>query len=127
MDHGGLGALGERGGDDGAVALGGVALVAEERDGAVEVRGEGIEELALGGEVLAKIREVAREVAVLAQPVADVAGRAEGALVLVRDPRPCQGRRERGLGEPLAARDRQLADVEQPRDAGASQRRDEVG
>jgi len=85
--HGGPSALGERGGDDGAVALGGVTLVAEERHRTVESGREVIEQRSLGSEVLAEIGEVPSEVTIVAQPMPNMPGRSEGALMLVRNPR----------------------------------------
>ncbi len=66
MQNSGLGAVLERVGDDGAMTLGVVALVAEERDGAGGGSHQGIEERALGVEILAKIPEEAREITILA-------------------------------------------------------------
>jgi hypothetical protein len=48
------------------MALGVVALVAQERNGARGGPSQGIEQRALRGEVLAKITEEAREITVLA-------------------------------------------------------------
>jgi hypothetical protein len=99
-------------GDDGTVALCRVSLVAEQRYGAVKSGYEIIEQRPLGGEIRAEIREVAREVAIDAQPMANVPGRPERTLVLIRNPRTRQGGRKRSLGESFAARDRELSDVE---------------
>lgn len=66
MPDSGLGTARERVGDDGAMTLGVVALVAEERDGAGGGSRQRIEERPLGGEILAKIAEEAREIPVLA-------------------------------------------------------------
>ncbi len=85
VPNGGLGAACEGVGDDGPVALGVVALVAQERDGASGGARQGIEERALGGEVLSKIAEEAREITILAQSVADLTRRAEGAFVGILD------------------------------------------
>src|SRR5580700_5178797 len=62
----GLGAARESIGDDGAMTLGVVALVAEKRNGAGGGASQGVEQRALGGEVLTKITEEAHEIAVLA-------------------------------------------------------------
>jgi len=62
----GLGTACEGIGDDGAMALGVVALVAQERNGARGGPSQGIEQRALRGKVLAKITEEAREITVLA-------------------------------------------------------------
>lgn len=66
MPDSGLGAACEGIGDDRAMALGVVALIAEKRDGAGGGPSHGIEERPLGGEVFAKITEEAREISVLA-------------------------------------------------------------
>ena len=66
MLDGGLGAAREGIGDDGAMALGVVALVAQERNGAGGGPSQGIEQRVLRGKVLAKITEEAREITVLA-------------------------------------------------------------
>jgi len=62
----GLGAARKGLGDDGAMTLGVVAFVAEERDSTVGGLSQGIEQRALGGEVLTKIAEEAREITVFA-------------------------------------------------------------
>ena len=66
MPDSGLSTACKRVGDDGAMALVVVALIAEERNGAGGGSSQGIEERALGGEVLAKVTEEAREISVLA-------------------------------------------------------------
>jgi hypothetical protein len=65
VPDGGLSAAREGLGDNRAMALGVVAFVAQERDGAGGGPRQAIEERALGGEVLAKITEETREIAVL--------------------------------------------------------------
>lgn len=102
MPNGGLGAAREGLGDDGAMALGVVALVAQKRDGTGGGPSQGIEQRALRGKVLAKIAEEAREIAILAQPVADLARRAEGAFVGILDARLGQRGRQSALRESLA-------------------------
>ena len=62
----GLGAARKGLGDDGAMTLGVVTLVAEKRDGAGGGLSQGIEQRALGGEVLTKVAEEAREITVFA-------------------------------------------------------------
>jgi len=62
----GLGAARKGLGDDGAMTLGVVALVAEKRDGAGGGPSQGIEERPLSGEVFAKITEEACEISVFA-------------------------------------------------------------
>ena len=66
MPDSGLGAARKGLGDDRAMTLGVVAFVAEERDGAGGGSRQGIEERPLGGEILAKIAEEAREITVFA-------------------------------------------------------------
>lgn len=66
MPDSGLSTAREGVGDDRTVALGVVALVAQERDRAGGGLSQVIEQCALGGEVLAKITEEARQIAVLA-------------------------------------------------------------
>src|SRR5688572_19060516 len=85
VTNGGLDAGGERLGDDGAMALGRVTLVAQKRDVAGELGGERIEERPLAGQVLAEIAEVAPIVAIGAQLMADLLRRAERAFVTVID------------------------------------------
>lgn len=103
MPNSGLGAARERIGDDGAMTLGVVALVAEKRKGAGGGPSQGIEQRALRGKVLAKITEEAREITVLSQAVADLPRRAEGAFVGICDPGLCQRGRQSALRESLAA------------------------
>ena len=93
----------ERGGDHRAVALGGVAFVAQERDGTAQSLRERIEDGALGGQVLAEVGEIARKIAIFSQPVTDVARCAEGALVLIVDAGGDQKPGEHVLGKALAA------------------------
>ena len=93
----------ERGGDHRAVALGGVAFVAQQRHGTAERLRERIEDSALGGQILAEVGEIAREIAVFTQPVADVARCAEGAFVLIVDTGAGENPGERVLGKALAA------------------------
>ncbi len=66
MPDSGLGAARKGLGDDRAMTLGVVALVAEKRDGAGGGLSQGIEQRALGGEILAKIAEETREITVFA-------------------------------------------------------------
>lgn len=107
----------EGGGDDRAVALGGVALEAQEGHAAGERSGEPIEQRILGSQILAEIGEVALEIPVLAQSMAHAARCPEGTLVLVVDADPRECLRERSLREALAARERQLPHIEQEGDA----------
>ena len=93
----------ERRGDHRAVALGGVAFVAQQRDGTVERPREHIEDGALGGQILAEIGEIAREIAIFSQPVTDVTRRAERAFVLIVDAGSDENLGEHVLGEALAA------------------------
>jgi hypothetical protein len=82
----GLGSACEGLGDDGAMTLGMVALVAEQCDGTGGGPSQGIEQRALLGEVLSKIAEEAREITVLSQSVAYLPWRAEGTFVGILDP-----------------------------------------
>lgn len=66
MPDSGLGAARERLGDNRAMALGVVTLIAQQRDGACGGSSQGVKERALRGEILAKITEEAREIAILA-------------------------------------------------------------
>jgi hypothetical protein len=89
MLNSGLGALGQRSGDDRPVALGRIALVADKRDGTDELRRKGIEQRPLRGQVLAEIRKVTSEIAIVAQPVANMPGRSERAFVLINNTGSC--------------------------------------
>jgi hypothetical protein len=86
VPNGRLGTAREGLSDDGAMALGVVAFIAQERDGAGGSACQSIEECALCGEVLTKIAEEAREVAILAQSVTDLPWRAQGTLMRICDP-----------------------------------------
>lgn len=100
------------------MALGVVAFVAEQRDGAGRGACQSVEQRALGGQVLAKVAEESHEIAILAKPVTQLTRGAERAFVRVPDALLGERCRERGLGESLAAGDRKLPDVEQLIDAG---------
>jgi len=102
VPNGGLGAAREGIGDDGAMALGVVALVAQERDGTSGGPSQGIEQCSLRGKVLAKITEESHEIAILAQSVTDLPRRAEGAFVGILDAGIGQCGRQSTLRETLA-------------------------
>jgi len=80
---------------------------------------ERIEDSALRAQVLTKVGEVACKIPILTQPVTDVARGTEGALVPIINAGCDQNPRERVLGEAFAAREWQLAHIQQLRDAGA--------
>jgi len=58
--------IGQRRGDNGAMALSGVTLETHERDAPVEPRGELVERTVLGKQIFAELAEVALKVTVLA-------------------------------------------------------------
>ncbi len=85
------------------MTLGGVTFVAQERHGPTDRLRERIEGGTLSGEILPEVREVARKIAILPQPMTDMAWCAEGALVLIADAGCGQNLRERVLGEAFTA------------------------
>lgn len=85
MPDSGLGTAREGIGDDGAMALGVVAFVAEKRDGAGGGPSQRIEQCALRGKVLAKITEEACEISILSQAVAYLSRRTQGAFMGILD------------------------------------------
>jgi len=98
-----------------------VAFVAEQRDGAGGGARQGVEQRALGGQVLPKVAEESREVAILSKPLAQLTRRAECALVRVLNALLGERGGERGLGETLSTGDRKLANVKKLIDAGGFQ------
>ena len=79
------------------MTLSGVALVAEQRHSARQGLDEGVEEISLRREVFSEVREVACQVVVFAQPMADYTGRSEPAFMLVGDAGVLKGRRQGAL------------------------------
>lgn len=103
------------------MALGVVAFVAEQRDGAGRGARQGVEQRALGREVLAKVAEETLQVPIFAKSITQIARGAERALVCVPDALLGERGGECSLGESLAPGDRKLANVEQLIDAGGLQ------
>lgn len=94
------------------MALGVVAFIAEQRDGAGRGARQGVEQRALGREVLAKVAEETLQVSIFAKSITQIARRAERALVCVPDALLGERGGECGLGESVAPGDRKLANVE---------------
>ena len=114
-------------GDGAAVALGVVALKAQQGDGPAEFAGERGQQRLLRAQVSPEIPEEPPIVAIVAQLVPNALGRAQRRLVAVVDAGTVQALAQRGLGESLAARHRDLADVEQQGDLEFLQGVEEVG
>ena len=113
MTDGGLDAGGERLGDDGAMALGGIAFVAQQHHSAAEFLGERIQKCALRGQVLSEISEVASIVAVDAQLMSNLFRRSKRAFVTIADAGSGKRFAQRSLGESLTTRQSDLPDIQE--------------
>jgi len=98
------GDLAEGVGDGAAMAGREIALIAQQRHGAIEFVGQGIEQVALLAEVALEIAEEFFIVAVVAQLVPDGLGRAQARLMPILDADRGQAFSQGRLGETAAAR-----------------------
>ena len=112
--------------NDRPVTLRRIALVTQQRNGAGEAAREGVEERAQGAQVFPEVHEVARQIPVFAQPMANVPRRAQRALMLIFDSNTGEQRGEGALGEAPAARERKLTHVKHARDSRAPERCDKA-
>jgi len=114
-------------GDGAAVALGVVALKAQQGDGPAELAGERGQQRLLRAQVAPEIPKEPRIVAIVAQLVPNALRRTQRGLVAVVDAGAVQALAQRGLGEALAARHGDLADIEQQGDVEFLQGAQEIG